>query len=197
MANAALTAAKLWVPLEEVPDWAQEVCPLCSHPLRDDIDARLIEGSPRAAVAREFETTAPLVKRHSDHMSRQLATSILARQEVRVERLIQRVLDIDQDAKALAATAEDGKTAVSAMNTRLRAVDLLGKITGLIKHEASSITRVNAVVNVTSDELRKMAQDVLSTSGPPTPLIPPSKDNSHSSSRRAAQPTIIDIFPER
>jgi hypothetical protein len=192
VANAALTAAKLWVPLDDAPEWAQEVCPLCSHPLRDDIDERLVNGAPKAAIAREFETTAALVKKHADHLSRQLSRSILARQEVRAERLVQRVLDVDHDAKQLAATAEDGKTAVAAMNTRLRAIDLLGKITGVIRPEASSITKVNAVVNVSGDELRKMAQDVLATAGPPTPLLPPSKSHDPSSARKA--PTIIDVF---
>lgn len=192
MANAALTAAKLWVPLEEAPEWAQEVCPLCSHPLRDDLDNRLMDGVPRAAIAREFETTPAIVKRHADHMSRQLSTAILARQEVRAERLIQRVLDVDQSAKSLAQTAEDGKTAVAAMNTRLRAIDLMGKLTGVIRTETGHTTSVNTIVNVSGDELRKMAQDVLATSGPPTPLLPPSKNHDPSSARKA--PTIIDVF---
>lgn len=194
MPDASITAAKLWSPLEEVPEWANQVCSLCSHPLREDIDDRLIDGASRAAVAREFGVSPPTVRTHAAHMAKQLAVAILARQEVKADRLISRVLDIDQEAKSLAASAEDGKTAVAALNTRLRAVDLLGKMTGLIKGDQVTHTRVNTIVNVTGDELRKMAQDVLATSGPPTPLLPPSKTHNPSSSRKA--PTIIDIFPD-
>lgn len=194
MANAALTAAKLWQPVEVVPEWAGEVCSLCSHPLREDIDNRLIDGVTKAAIGREFEVSPALVKTHATHMAKQLAVAALARQEARADRLIERVLDIDRDAQNLAATAEDGKTAVAAMNTRLRAIDLLGRITGTIKAEPGITAKVNAIVNVSGDELRKMAQDVLATSGPPTPLLPPSKVGGASSSRKA--PAIIDIFPE-
>ncbi|CAB4195924.1 hypothetical protein UFOVP1287_40 [uncultured Caudovirales phage] len=194
MPDAAITAARLWAPLEDSPAWATEVCALCSHPARDTLDDRLIDGVSRAAVAREFGVSPRQVSIHAAHMARQLATVVLARQEVKADRLITRVLDIDQSAKVLAEESEDGKTAVAALNTRLRAVDLLSKMTGLIQGDQVTNTRINAIVNVSGEELLKMAQDVLSTSGPPTPLLPPSKSHNPSSSRKA--PKIIDIFPD-
>lgn len=193
MPSAAITAAKLWSPLEKAPDWASEVCPLCTHPLRDEIDNRLTDGVPRAAIARDLDVSAAHLRAHSIHMAKQLAMAALSKQEIKAERLIARVLDIDQDAKNLAATSEDGRTAVAALNTRLRAVDLLAKMTGLIRTDQIITNRVGAIVNVSGDELRKMAQDVLDTAGPPTPLLPPSRAHDPSSSRRA-EPKIIDVF---
>lgn len=193
MPSAAVTAATLWSPLETPPDWASEACPLCTHPARDEIDIRLSDGVPRSKIVREFDVSPAHLKAHAIHMARQLSMVALSKQEIKAERLVARVLDIDQDAKMLAATTEDGRTAIAALNTRLRAVDLLAKMTGLIRTDQVIDNRVGAIVNVSSDELRKMAQDVLATSGPPTPLLPPSTDHDPSSSRRAA-PKIIDVF---
>jgi hypothetical protein len=81
----------------------------CTHPHRDEIDRRLLDGAPLRNIAKQFSLFSASLFRHNKHISKTLS---LARQEaeiLRADGLMEHLNHLRAEAERLKQKAEKAK----------------------------------------------------------------------------------------
>ena len=108
-------------------------CIVCRTPaVRDLVDAALLEGTRSIRdIAGQARVSKSAVDRHRDHVPKRLARAVQASEDLRSESLIDRVRQLEADARRLLDRAEregDLRCAIAAVRT---ALDVIGKLAEL------------------------------------------------------------------
>ncbi len=112
-------------------------CTVCTHKMRSDIDRALVERQPFRAIARQYSVSKDaLIRHHDDHLPASLVKAQEATEAARADALLAQVVDLRDKALGVlkkAETADDLRTAVSAIREARGCVELLGKLAGQLK----------------------------------------------------------------
>jgi len=110
------------------------VCTVCSHGDRPAINAALVAGEPKRAIAARFGLSESAVKRHAaDHLPAALVTAARAAEVAEAEGLLRQVEAIARRARAYetqAASAGDLRAALLALREERATVALAARMTG-------------------------------------------------------------------
>lgn len=125
-------------------------CSVCSHPDVEAIDAALVGGTSRRTVAARFGMHASSVQRHKNaHLSPALVHAMRS-EPSRAIPLLERIESLVDRVEGVVTAAEaDGKAQLmlSAVKEMRALLELLGKATGELKPDGTSIT-----VNIATSE---------------------------------------------
>ncbi len=114
-----------------------QVCTVCTHADRSAINAALVSGEPKRAIASRYDLTAASVKRHARrHLPRALALATQAARVADADNLIERVQAMERRARAYeaqAASAGNVRVALLALREQRAAAELLGRVTGELR----------------------------------------------------------------
>lgn len=150
------------------------VCKVCRHPKRADIDAALVRGDVLRTIADQYGTSHQALLRHKDHIPAELAKAV---EETRVEQarsLMTMTLDIYDASKralelavsiaeehrgdspgpaaaALGAAAQHSKSAVSVLT-------LLGRVTGELQDKPTVQIDARTIAGASDIELLQQLQ---------------------------------------
>lgn len=120
-----------------------QVCGVCSHAKREEIDADLVErrGS-MSGIARKHGLSGDSVSRHAkSHLPKTLSVAAASRKEAHAGTLLERVRSAEEHARRLAVRAEeegDIRAAVAGIRVLLDALELLGKVAA--ERESSAVS---------------------------------------------------------
>jgi transposase-like protein len=135
-------------------------CKVCSHPLKDDIDFRLVSGHAYRELSRQFGIDKSSLHRHKkNHISAKLIESQRFKEISSANLLVEQIQKLQIKAERIAKKAErkgDYRTALAGIRELTRIVELLGKLQGEL-HESN----VNIVLNTKWVELRALILTVL------------------------------------
>ena len=129
-------------------------CTVCTHPKRDEIDRALIAGEPYRDIARRYGLSKDALRRHREHIPRDLARSREAEEVARADELLGQVQELRDRALSILDKAErskDLRTALQAIREARQCVELLAKLAG----ELSGAPQVNILLSPQWVELRK------------------------------------------
>src|SRR5438093_1818030 len=111
-------------------------CTVCRHGELTAIDAGLVGGTPRRELARRYGLSATAVRRHAGaHLTERLARAAETEQADSVQ-LLDQVRGIVADLAGVereCRSAGNGEAYLRTARERLRALELLGKVTGEIQ----------------------------------------------------------------
>ena len=114
-----------------------QVCTVCTHIDPPAINAALVSGEPKRAIASRFVLTASAVKRHARrHLPRALARATHAARVADADSLVERVQAMERPARAYEAqAASEGnvRVALLALREQRAAAELLGRVTGELR----------------------------------------------------------------
>ena len=123
------------------------ICTICSHPDRDHIEKALLNGEPNRRIAAHGDVSEASLRRHkADHLSRTLVKAADKREEIRGDRLLDQVLDLQTRTLALLAEAEqdgDRRTRLGAIREARSNLELIGRFLGELKGSETNILNVN------------------------------------------------------
>ena len=109
-------------------------CSVCSHPLREQVDAELVSGTPLRNIAEQFRLkTTSLHRLMHAHIPAALARAKDAADVAGADSLLSRIDGLAREAHRLKTKAEKGgdlRTALSAVRELVRMVELLAKLRG-------------------------------------------------------------------
>ncbi len=129
-------------------------CTVCTHPKRDEIDRALIAGEPYRDIARRYGLSKDALRRHREHIPKELARSREAEEVARADELLGQVQELRDRALSILDKAErskDLRTALQAIREARQCVELLAKLAG----ELSEAPQVNILLSPQWVELRK------------------------------------------
>jgi hypothetical protein len=121
-------------------------CTICSHALRDDIDAALVAGESYRNLAKRFGTSPAARYRYkADHLPVHLAKAKEAEEVSKADNLLERVQSLQSRTLSILDKAEDAgelRTALAAIREARSNVELLAKLLG----ELDERPQVNVVL---------------------------------------------------
>ena len=108
-----------------------QVCTVCRHPARHDVDAALVAGTPNRHLATQYELSEAAIRRHkANHLTEALATA--AGDELsRAGDLVTQIKDLQDRALTILGTAEQSgqlRTALLAIREARSNLELQRKI---------------------------------------------------------------------
>jgi hypothetical protein len=117
-------------------------CLCCLHRDRDALDTQIVQGVSYRVICRAFGVSLGALSRHRKHVKE--AIRALSPAEIREHggELLARVQEVVDEAKTIVKTAMGEKhfgTANAALNTILRSLELIGKVTGELQTNPSGI----------------------------------------------------------
>ena len=146
-------------------------CKSCSSRHQRAIDAAILAGTSLRAIGRKFGVSYDSVRRHSQHMQRALQAGAKDADELQYGRtLLEQLAGIKSDLARIQADCEqrrDPRAAIKALDSRIKALETEGKLSGAITTGSRSLT-----INVESsgDEIRDV-REYLQISGVSEELI--------------------------
>ena len=121
-------------------------CTICKHPNLGEINAAIVSGTTYRDIAGRFGTSKSALERHKSHVSAALMKAKAAAEIVQGDSLIEKITQLEREARRLGRKAEDAgdlRAAMAAVRDLVRIVELLAKIQGDIKDPGG--TTVNVV----------------------------------------------------
>lgn len=107
-------------------------CTLCIHPQKDEIDAALVAGEPKASIARRFAVSRDSAERHaSAHLPAALEKAQQACEVSSADSLLGQLRNLHQKTLGLLARAEKARqlrVAISAVREARENIELLSKL---------------------------------------------------------------------
>lgn len=123
------------------------VCTVCIHPERDEIDKLLIlDGSSIRDLAGQYKLSKSAVDRHRAHASEALKRAIEVKEYRRGEKLLDKVEDLTAASWGLMRKAkddEDWKTALTGVRETRGCLELVGRVSGELKDKQENNTTNN------------------------------------------------------
>ena len=118
-------------------------CSICIHRQRKAIERSLLAGEPFRKLAARFDTSTGALQRHKgEHLSTALLKTDRAKQATRGDDLLNKIENLEADARRIAAKAEKGddlRTAIVAIRELTRIVELLAKLRGELQNAPTTI----------------------------------------------------------
>ena len=155
-------------------------CTVCIHKQLSEINAALLRNEAYRSVAKRFGASESAVYRHQqEHLPAALMKAKDAAELVQADSLMEKIAQLEQEARRLGRKAEDAgdlRTAMAAVRELVRIVELLAKTQGELKEPSG--TTVN-VVYVNAQGIRSRQID---------PSVPNSP---------AKSSTVVDLVPEQ
>ena len=157
-------------------------CKPCSHRDRILVDQQLIDGQPIRAISARTGLSVGSLHRHKSHIRIELGRAAQAREASDSERgseLLIRVNDVIRTAQELLVAAKADKSytaAVAALNTIVRALEVIGKVDGSIPQSTqggvhltlSKTTNVNVRMDGDEEELAALVSEATNSWDPAT-----------------------------
>jgi hypothetical protein len=135
-------------------------CKACVHPSRDQIDRRLIDGTPLRDIAASTGLSLGGLSRHRTHLRQTLGLALKERgDDERAENgsdLLQRVQKLVGEAEEILATAKSNgnlRAATSAICAAVRVLELVGRLDGSLAQPNTPglhLTLNKTTINVTN-----------------------------------------------
>jgi len=136
-------------------------CEICTHPDKETINQRLLQGCSVRKVSEEFDVGRMSVQRHRhNHLPHELVKSKRLQEMQEADELVNRIDDLYQQAYEIlkeARTQQKFSQAVMAIKEARSSLELLAKISGDLK----SGTQVNLTYSPQWTELRAVLVDTL------------------------------------
>jgi hypothetical protein len=131
-----------------------QICSICRHEKRPEIDQALLAGEPFRALARRTGTSAAALHRHRNgHLPTALVKARRAAAEVNAETLWQRLKAINNETAAILAQARESQNHVIALQAIARVerqVELEARLLGELSDSAKVAVGIN--INVKPDQ---------------------------------------------
>jgi transposase-like protein len=113
-----------------------QVCQVCNHAKRLEIDRQLVQGKSHASISREYGVSSDSIRNHANsHLSRQLVKSHEMKQAIESAGLVTEIEDLLKRSKHILRRAErDGKLSVAlgAIRETRGTLELMAKICATI-----------------------------------------------------------------
>jgi hypothetical protein len=121
-------------------------CTICRHPKLNEINEAVVSSVAYRDIAGRYGTSKSALDRHKPHVSRALMKAKGAAEVVQADSLMDKIAQLEQEARRLGRKAEDAgdlRAAMAAVRELVRIVELLAKLQGEIKEPGG--TTVNVV----------------------------------------------------
>jgi len=116
-------------------------CTTCTHPHRDEIDRRLLDGAPLRNIAKQFSLSAASLFRHNKHISKTLSNSRQEAEILRADGLMEHLNHLTSEAARLkrkAEQAKDYRTALAGVREMSRLLELVMRLAVEMQERSSS-----------------------------------------------------------
>jgi hypothetical protein len=122
-----------------------QVCTICrlDHDKRELIEAALVKHMPFRKIGEQFNVGFQAVRRHQAHVLRKLSKAREGIEMAEASTLLARIDQVLRDAQRITAKAEkdgDLPTALQGLRTITNSLSLLGRITGEIAQQNTSVS---------------------------------------------------------
>lgn len=156
-------------------------CTICEHPKRKEIDKACIrDGAIIRSIARHFDLAHASLSRHvsGGHITAKITKAVKAQEIVEADNLLNEVQEIQNVTEIIIKSAMDRKrtveiegkdrevphpdhhTALKALDTRGKQIELKGKILGSFKGDKDNGAKT-IKLEVNDDKLREIAKDIV------------------------------------
>ena len=102
-------------------------CTVCPHPHGEEIDRRLLEGTPLRNIAKQFSVSSANLFRHNKHLSKVLSNARQEAEILRADSLMEQLNHLWVEAARLTQKAEqkkDLRTALAGVREKSRLLEL-------------------------------------------------------------------------
>ena len=102
-------------------------CTTCTHPHRDEIDRRLLDGAPLRNIAKQFSLSPANLFRHNKHISKTLSNARQEAEILRADSLMEHLNYLSAEAARLKQKAEqkkDYRTALAGVREMSRLAEI-------------------------------------------------------------------------
>ena len=116
-------------------------CTTCSHPHRDEIDRRLLDGAPLRNIAKQFSVSSASLFRHNKHISKTLSNARQEAEILRADGLMEHLNHLTAEAARLKQKAEhakDYRTALAGVREMSRLLELAVRLAVELQERTSS-----------------------------------------------------------
>ena len=116
-------------------------CTVCTHPHRDEIDRRLLDGAPLRNIAKQFSLSSASLFRHNKHISKTLSNSRQEAEILRADGLMEHLNHLTAEAERLKQKAEkkrDYRTALAGVREQSRLLEIGARLAVEMQERASS-----------------------------------------------------------
>jgi hypothetical protein len=116
-------------------------CTTCTHPHRDEIDRRLLDGAPLRNIAKQFSVSYANLFRHNKHISKTLSNARQEAEILRADGLMEHLNHLMTEADRLkqkAEKAKDYRTALAGVREMSRLLELAVRVAVEAQERASS-----------------------------------------------------------
>lgn len=106
-------------------------CTTCTHPHRDEIDRRLLDGAPLRNIAKQFALSSASLFRHNKHISKTLSNARQEAEILRADGLMEHLNHLTAEADRLKQKAEqkkDYRTALAGVREMSRLLELVMRL---------------------------------------------------------------------
>jgi hypothetical protein len=113
----------------------------CTHPHRDDIDRRLLDGAPLRNIAKQFSLSSASLFRHNKHISKVLSNARQEAEILRADGLMEHLKYLTSEAERLKQKAEqkkDYRTALAGVREQSRLLEIGARLAVEVQEWASS-----------------------------------------------------------
>ncbi len=116
-------------------------CTTCTHPHRDEIDRRLLDGASLRNIAKQFSVSSASLFRYNKHISKTLSNSRQEAEILRADGLMEHLNHLTAEAERLkqkAEQAKDYRTALAGVREMSRLLELAVRLAVEVQERASS-----------------------------------------------------------
>jgi len=116
-------------------------CKTCTHPHRDEIDRRLLDGAPLRNIAKQFSLSSASLFCHNKHISKTLSNACQEAEILRADGLMEHLNHLTAEAERLkqkAEQAKDYRTALAGVREMSRLLELVMRLAVEVQERASS-----------------------------------------------------------
>ena len=106
-------------------------CTTCTHPQRDQIDRRLLDGAPLRNIAKQFSVSSANLFRHNKHIAKVLSNARQEAEILRADGLMERLNHLWLETARLTQKAEqrkDLRTALAGVREKSRLLELVMRV---------------------------------------------------------------------
>jgi hypothetical protein len=145
-------------------------CTTCTHPHRDEIDRRLLDGAPLRNIAKHFSVSSASLFRHNKHIAKTLSHARQEAEILRADGLMEHLNHLTAEAARLkqkAEQAKDYRTALAGVREMSRLLELVMRLAVQLQERASDFDFDGRPLEQLSDaellQILARGQDMTST----------------------------------
>jgi predicted DNA-binding protein YlxM (UPF0122 family) len=121
-----------------------QLCSICTHPQRAEIDQAILTGTPLRNIAERYSVSTTALHRHkkNGHIEQQLVKAEEAKEIATADQLLADLVSAKERLESLgqsAETAGDLKAAIAAVRESVRIIEITAKMLGELKGEGTTV----------------------------------------------------------